>query len=234
MTDELKRNGSGYYDPTAYRALKSFMKEEKEMQYLRGDIFEIDRANGLQKAVIVSNDFRNEHGGRVQIAYLLEKDLDKKTGPSQSELMCSGMLHIVMCEALYSVPKECVKEFVRKCTREEMTDIDRALMVALGLDAATPDQNDGLVNDLKAMNEQNEKLLFKLEGAERKVDELNAENAGLVLENGDLKEKLKNAEMQIPVFPVEIGNQLLIAETQRDMYKELYEQTLEKLIDLMG
>ena len=29
--DELKRNGSGYYDPTAYKAMKNITKEEKKV-----------------------------------------------------------------------------------------------------------------------------------------------------------------------------------------------------------
>lgn len=28
--DDLKRNGSGYYDPTAYEAIKNIRKKEKE------------------------------------------------------------------------------------------------------------------------------------------------------------------------------------------------------------
>ena len=29
--DELKRNGSGYYDPTAYKAMKNLTEEEKRV-----------------------------------------------------------------------------------------------------------------------------------------------------------------------------------------------------------
>lgn len=40
MISENKRNGSGYYDPTAYMAMMNVRKEgENKMEVYRGDIF---------------------------------------------------------------------------------------------------------------------------------------------------------------------------------------------------
>ena len=40
MISENKRNGSGYYDPTAYMAMMNVRKEgENKMEVYRGDIY---------------------------------------------------------------------------------------------------------------------------------------------------------------------------------------------------
>lgn len=52
MVDELKRNGSGYYDPTAYKAMKNIEKGEETMK--RGEIWEIGYGMEAKYAVIVS------------------------------------------------------------------------------------------------------------------------------------------------------------------------------------
>ena len=40
--DDLKRNGSGYYDPTAYKAIRKFQNGGVTMEVYRGDIFYIE------------------------------------------------------------------------------------------------------------------------------------------------------------------------------------------------
>lgn len=41
----IKRNASGYYDPTAYTALKNVLEEENEMDVKRGDVVYCYSAN---------------------------------------------------------------------------------------------------------------------------------------------------------------------------------------------
>ena len=226
----LQYNGAGYYDPTAYQAIANVQKEQKgkTMEVYRGDIYYVKK-NGVttgseqdsyRPAVIVSNDTGNKHSSVVEIVYLTTQE--KKPLPTHCTINAK-VPSTAICEQISNVSKERLAEFVRTCTDEEMARIDRCLMISLGLcDVPDPTAtiDNGLIDD----------LTMKLEGAERKLDELNAENAGLLLENGDLKEKLKNAEKKIPVFPVETEKELLKAETQRDMYKELYEQMLDRMI----
>ena len=65
---EIKKNGSGYNDPTAYEALKHITKmEEKTMEFYRGDIVEIETKNGNLKEAVIEKERKD--------AYLLKKEL---------------------------------------------------------------------------------------------------------------------------------------------------------------
>ena len=60
---ELKRNGSGYYDPTAYKAIKKVDEEEERFQRLLATIFYICENAGFHiEERIVIKDMRT---GRV-------------------------------------------------------------------------------------------------------------------------------------------------------------------------
>lgn len=198
------------------------------MEVCRGDIFEVRnfaRVNGCEQtanrpAVIVSNDTGNHFSSMCEVVYLTTQE--KKPLPTHVEVL-ARVPSTALCEQITSVSQERLCDYIRSCSEEEMQAIDRALMISLGLNEQP---NEQVVETASMMDD----LKMKLEGAERKLDELNAENAKLLLDNGDLKEKLQNAQKQIPVFPEEIEKALLKAETQRDMYKDLYEQMLDKMI----
>lgn len=80
MKNELKTNRSGYYDPTAYHALRECRKDEgKNMVVSRGDVFYLTGSGGKRvgseqdqnrPCVIVSNDIGNKHSTVVEIVYL--------------------------------------------------------------------------------------------------------------------------------------------------------------------
>ena len=53
------RNGSGYADPTAYKALSN-IERDKNMEFKRGEIFEYAVKDDIKKAVVVSADFRKK------------------------------------------------------------------------------------------------------------------------------------------------------------------------------
>ncbi len=75
--DSAKRNGAGYYDPTAFQAIKNTEKGEKTMEIYRGDIFYIKKINQDtgRPAVIVSNNDINENQNMVEVAYLVDTGL---------------------------------------------------------------------------------------------------------------------------------------------------------------
>ena len=50
--DELKRNGSGYYDKTAYKAIKNYSRGTCEMVVNKGEIWEAETANGDMRTVL--------------------------------------------------------------------------------------------------------------------------------------------------------------------------------------
>ena len=48
MNDNLKKNGDGYYDPTAYKAIKAAEEETVKFQKLLDTIFNICELSGFQ------------------------------------------------------------------------------------------------------------------------------------------------------------------------------------------
>lgn len=52
MDSEIARNGSGYYDPTAFEAMKNIIKKKVD-KMKHGEIWEIQQNNGQFKNVIV-------------------------------------------------------------------------------------------------------------------------------------------------------------------------------------
>lgn len=206
----MKRNGEGYYDPTAYKAMKN-MERDENMEIKRGDIWEVQMVNGnIAEFLVISAT--GKPGSIVTVVKLFENGI---LGENDVQIMCRGVKN-VPCDTISFAKKEYFITYIRTLNDVEQAEVDAKLMEVLGL-GKTPDPTETVENaviaDLDALvdklNYENHRLLMELEGAER---------------------KLKDAENQIPVFPVEIEKELLRAETQRDMYKELYEQMLEKMI----
>lgn len=230
---ELRYNGLGYYDPTAYQAIVNVEKAQKgnNMDIYRGDIFFVKKAGNVtgseqdqgRPAVVVSNDTGNEYSQIVEVVYLTTAE--KKPLPTHCKVM-ARVPSTALCEQISNVSKERLTEYVRTCTAEEMAAIDRCLMVSLGL-RATPDPT-ATVENAKMIDE----LTMKLECAERKLDKLNAENAGLMLDNADLAEQCDklSGELQDVIMNNDSSGDMVRIETERDLYKSLYEQTFERLI----
>ena len=189
----------------------------------------------------MSNNIGNKFSEICEVVYLTTAE--KKPLPTHVNVI-ARVPSIAMCEQVTSVSQSRLVEYIRTCNTEEMEAIDRALMISLGLNPEKPNEQvfetEGMIDDLNR----------KLECAEKCMEKLNAENAGLCLKIGDLEElldkaehdlenknaeisdlvgKLKKAESEIPVFPAEV-EMILKVETQRDMYKELYENMLERMI----
>lgn len=175
--NELKRNASGYYDPTAYKALKGVIEN---MEVKRGDIFFIEnrkfideysviRNDASRPAIIVSNDTGNHFSNIVEVVYLTTQD--KKPLPTHCDVMCR-VPSTALCEQIHTVGKDRIGDFIRTCTDREMKAVDECLMVSLGL---------------------------------------------------------SDSEVQTPTTPVAIESTVEL-KTERDLYKRLYEQMLEKVM----
>lgn len=50
---DLRKNGSGAYDPTAYRAIKNMMKEENRVNFYKGDIIEVEAGEGYAEMLVL-------------------------------------------------------------------------------------------------------------------------------------------------------------------------------------
>ena len=72
--DNLHKNGSGYYDPTAYEAIKNVEREENEMEIRKGEIWEDEMGNNLRTAVVLA-----VHGSYSIVLSFTEKERDRST-----------------------------------------------------------------------------------------------------------------------------------------------------------
>lgn len=140
MRNDLKKNGSGYYDPVAYSAMRSYKENNDTMQVFRGDIFFLNnhgkRYEGCEQneerpCVIVSNNIGNKHSKIVEVVLLSTKN--KNNLPTHCTVL-ARVPSTALCEQIKSVSKARLGEWIRKCTYEEMAAIDKCLAISLGID----------------------------------------------------------------------------------------------------
>ena len=53
MRMDLRKNGSGAYDPTAYKAIKNIMQEENRVNFYKGDIIEVEAGEGYAEMLVL-------------------------------------------------------------------------------------------------------------------------------------------------------------------------------------
>lgn len=183
------------------------------MDVLRGDIFyipKLGRTTGSEQtqgrpAVIVSNDVGNNNSSIVEVVYLTTQE--KNPLPTHTKVLCH-VPSIALCEQISTISKERLGNFIRACTDKEMAAIDKAIMVSLGLKDSVPNnvsQDDLVIDALKEQLDETEKQL---------------KDAKMQLE---LKECGEEQSMTMDLNTIKI-------ETERNLYKGLYEQLLQKMI----
>lgn len=236
--NNLNRNGSGYTDFTAFKAIMN-TEGNLRMDVLRGDIFYIKKSNdaigseydGGRPAVIVSNDIGNEKSGVVEIVYLTtsNKRMDMPT-----HISITGRLpSIALCEQVHTVSKDRLGDYMKSCTAKEMAAIDDALKISLGL------KNDN--SNLEAKDAEVEKLKVQLKEAGAKIKEQKLEikelqqafddKCDVCTLNQELDE-LKNSKVIKEKADInELETYIIQLETERDLYKEQYESLLERILN---
>lgn len=111
----------------------------------RGEIYYIENnlvrfttgseQQGGRPGIIVSNEKCNEFSNVVEVVYLSTKTKTGKYMPTHVNVMAS-LPSVAKCEQIHSVDKIRLCEHIRDCTEEEMKEIDKALLISLGLDVA--------------------------------------------------------------------------------------------------
>lgn len=132
--------------------------------------------HGDRPGIIASNEKCNEFSNVVEVVYISTKTKTGKYMPTHVNVMAS-LPSVAKCEQIHSVDKIRLCEHIRDCTEEEMKEIDKALLISLGLNVA----------------------------------EVEAEKP-----------------LTIPV-PAENMVDLLKLETERNIYKNMYESLLDKV-----
>lgn len=205
------------------------------MEVYRGDIFFIQKYGEVagseqeagRPAVIVSNNTGNHYSNILEVVYLITKH--KKPMPTHVEIMCQ-VPSTALCEQISNVSKERLGEYIRSCTDEEMQRIDEALMISLGIDLLQKHEPEKtVVRGVKT--EAYEELKMKLEEYESMLDKKNEmlnEAQKQITDAHEYIEQLlaDKANLEDDVF---CEKSMIRMETEIDLYKQLYEQMLEKM-----
>ena len=136
------RNSEGYWDPTAYIAIRNVERKDRMMQeFKRGDIFYVEKSGSRamsgsnqpegRPALIVSNDRFNKTSDILEVVYLTyhpRNDL-----PTHVTIRQTTSESVAICEQVTSVHKERFISYISSATEDEMTRIDMALLISLDL-----------------------------------------------------------------------------------------------------
>lgn len=133
MDKELLRNGAGYIDYTAYKAIKNCEQENErmgnEMEYKRGEIFEYENGVGnIKKALVVSADFRAT-GRYISIIVLSEE----MKGENMVPVVCGGQMY-ADCGMVSFSTNERLGRYLRSASDAEMAQVDEGIARCLGLE----------------------------------------------------------------------------------------------------
>lgn len=181
----------------------------------RGEMFYISRGgasyNGSEQhsdrpAVVVSNDKNNENSNVVEIVYMTTQP--KKDLPTHVTVRSTGKISTVLCEQVYSVSTERIGSYIGQCTDKEMEEIDIALMISLQLD--------GNIKTTKKYNE-------KIKEQQQEIEYYRSKIQGM-----EQEQKEKETEKQ---ENTESSEDIIRLQTERDTYKTMYEQLLNRLVN---
>lgn len=181
----------------------------------RGEMFYIGRGSvsyiGSEQhsdrpAVVVSNDRNNENSNVIEVVYMTTQP--KVNLPTHVTVRSTGRPSIVLCEQVYSVSTERIGTYIGECTEKEMENIDIALMISLQLDRG--------IKTSKKYDETIKEQQEEIDYYRKKIRAMEE----------TWKEK-KNAKPEITAS----SEETIRLQTERDTYKTMYEQLLNKLVN---
>lgn len=130
MDKELFRNGSGYADPTAYKALTNYQKGELNMEFKRGEIFQYKIGYDYKPALVVSADYR-ANDNILNIIVLTEEEKRDSV-----QIVCRGIMYADCSFISYGYANS-FGSFIRMATEAEMEAIDAGIAKSLGIEQKT-------------------------------------------------------------------------------------------------
>lgn len=214
------RNHEGYMDLTAYDAIKNAEKEQKKMsveKIYKGDIFttiKLDQTEGCPAVIISSNEI-NENNACVMVVYLT----DKGTSMRDTDVMISARGNRrAECGRIYTIHKSRLSEYIRTATSEEMKEVDQAIMVALEIPYTQVYLTDPEDSASPVIIEQNPEM-----------DELKVKYAETRCYAEEMEKRAAEAEEKANSLKADLTK----AEAKMDVYKSLYDETLDKLMGAM-
>lgn len=158
---ELRRNGSGYYDPTAYKALRNIEREANRMECKRGEIFKYNTTGGEREILIVSSNERCEG------YYLNALFLNDNASGNYVQVVC-GDLRYVDCGKVSLVTADNMGEYIGTATEAEMLQVDNGIIDSLGL--VLSDETDTMEQLIEEKRKNNAKDA-EIEGLKKAIRE---------------------------------------------------------------
>lgn len=208
--DELKRNGSGYYDETAYKAMKNY---ERKNTMKAGEIWEVEIKGKISEMLIVK-----EQNSFCNVLNLF----DDKLYENSIEVITTEIKYINPAMMQYAFNNRFTRKIMKMNDAEFESIIDK-VYESLGItvdDGGYEEAAIELANELKLQIDE-EKAHCEKEKA--LADSLKKELFEVVQERDELKKRVKESECTPKLDTIKL-------EAERDLYKRLYEQTLERLI----
>ena len=214
--NELKRNGSGYNDPTAYKAIINTGGGVNNMEVYKGDIFSIEKGKTGEKspAVVVSATEVIEETGCAQVAWLTNKE--ENSSSTHAKVMCMTP-SVAICEKLSFAYLDRFGEYIRTCTEKEIQDIDNAMLATFGIER----QNDN------ADCEEIRTLKKELEEKQREIEEMKVSAREKETEEKEPDDQMEETANRLQhEASVKCSRELEKAQK----YKEGYTQGVEDLL----
>lgn len=194
----------------------------------RGEMFYISRGgasyNGSEQhsdrpAVVVSNNKNNENSNVVEIVYMTTQP--KTDLPTHVTVRSTGRISTVLCEQVYSVSTERVGTYIGECTDKEMENIDIALMISLQLD--------GNMKTSKKYNETIKEQQEEIDSLKKEIEMLQQEHEDTIAEIE--QDAAVYVEENKKIANTEKTEDTIRLQTERDTYKTMYEQLLNRLVN---
>ena len=201
---------------------QAYKKYENDIR--RGDIFYFDKSivtgveqQGGRPGVVVSNDMCNESSEFLLVCYLTTQP--KTNLPTHVPVLCEQK-SICLCEQVHTLSKEKLQRFCCKATPEEMKEIDKALVISLGIDLENllTSEYDNILNQL---SKKDEKIKILEEYMKQKDAEIKClENDISILQN-----KIESSKA---IQSIEDAPDYIRVCAERDVYMKLYYELLNR------
>lgn len=176
--DELKKNGSGYNDPTAYKAMKNFENGGvSNMTINKGEIWEVEHGKYIKSAIVIAN-----HGSYCSVL-MLDDDYRESRN---IQINAHGIKYTESGFVQYKFNNAFVS-FIRVLTDAEFKDVCTKVAKSLDLPVAVSDE-DYFEKLLTDKNEEIEMLKAELEEAKTRI--LNFETEPFVADIRDIEENI--------------------------------------------
>lgn len=210
---------------TLYDREQEDLRREKYGTIHRGDIFYFDKSNitgveqqGGRPGVVVSNNMCNDSSDFLLVCYLTTQP--KTNLPTHVPVVCEQE-SICLCEQVHTLSKEKLQRFCCAATSEEMKEIDKALVLTLGIDLKNllPTEYEDLLVQLE---EKDNKIKVLEETILKKEEEIKRLGNGVCALQDELTvlEKSKRSIEDTPEY--------IRACAERDVYMKLYYELLER------